>query len=171
MAQTRVQFCFLKGAVRMLRWLKRDEHGQSLVEVAGVSIFLVLLSLMIFESGVMFASYVALLNASREGAVYASAHSDLVSAVKTPDDGEEYIKYTESIVKAEVRLGSMVDPTKLTIHRPVLVDGTSNFGDPIRVQIDYQLVTFTSTMHLPFFGRFGLPNYWPMSVSTTMPIR
>lgn len=155
----------------MLRWLKRDERGQSLVEVAAVSVFLILLSLMIFETGVMFASYVALLNASREGAVYASSHPELVSTAKTPDDSAEYLIYTESIVKAETRLGNLVDPTKLTVYRPVLVDGTSGFGDPIKVQVDYRLTTFTSTMHFPFFGRFGLPNYWPMSVSTTMPIR
>ncbi len=155
----------------MLRWLKRDERGQSLVEVAGVSVFLILLSLMIFETGVMFFSYVALLNASREGAIYASAHPELADPAKTPEDSQAYLIYTERIVKGEVRLGNLVDPARLTIHRPVLVDGTSRFGDPIRVQVDYQLVTFTSTIRLPFFGRFGLPNYWPMSVATTMPIR
>ena len=65
----------------------------------------------------------------------------------------------------------MVDPNRLTIHRPVVVEGAGTFGDPIRVQVDYQLVTFTSTMQFPFFGRFGLPNFWPLSASTTMPIR
>jgi len=155
----------------MLRWLKRDERGQSLVEVAGVSVFLIILSLMVFETGVMFFSYVALLNASREGAVYASSRPELADSGRTPEDGEAYLRYTEGIVKGEVRLGNLVDPTKLTIHRPVLVNGTSNPGDPIKVQVDYQLITFTSTMRLPFVGRFGLPDYWPMSVATTMPIR
>lgn len=155
----------------MLRWLKRDERGQSLVEVAGVSIFLIFLSLMIFETGVMFFSYVALLNASREGAIYASAHPELADAARTPEDSQAYLTYTERIVKGEVRLGNLVDPNELTIHRPVLVDGTSGFGDPIRVQVDYRLVTFSSTIRLPFVGRFGLPNFWPMSASTTMPIR
>ena len=155
----------------MWRWLKNDERGQSIVEVAGVSIFLILLSLMIFEAGVMFASYVALLNASREGAVYASAHSELADDTRTPEDSTEYTTYTETIVKGEVRLGNMVDADELTIHRPVLVDGTSDFGDPIQAQVDYRLYTFSSTIRLPWFGRLGLPDYWPLSASTIMPIR
>jgi hypothetical protein len=155
----------------MWRWLKKDESGQSIVEVAGVSIFLILLSLMIFEAGVVFASYVALLNASREGAVYASAHVELADETLTPEDGTEYTTYTETVVKGEVRLGNMVDATKLTIHRPLLVDGTDGYGDPIEARVDYSLYTFSSTIRLPWLGRFGLPDYWPLSAATTMPIR
>ena len=142
-----------------------------MVEVAGVSVFLIILSVVAFEIGVMYFSYIALLNASREGAIYASSHPELADPARTPEDSQEYLRFTEGIVKGEIRLGHLVDPARLTIHRPVLVNGTSNLGAPIMVWVDYQLVTFTSTMRLPFFGRFGLPNYWPMSASTTMPIR
>ena len=155
----------------MWRWLKNDERGQSIVEVAGVSIFLILLSLMIFEAGVMFGSYVALLNASREGAVYASAHPNLSDPDQTPVDGAEYIIYSENIVKGEVQMGNMLDASKLTVHRPLLVDGTDDFGDPIKAQVDYRLYTFSSTIRLPWLGRMGLPDYWPLTASTIMPIR
>jgi hypothetical protein len=157
--------------ISMWRWLKNDERGQSIVEVAAVSIFLILLSLVIFEAGVTFASYVALLNASREGAVYASAHPELADESETPEDSAEYITYSETVVKGEIRVGNMVDPDELTIYRPILVDGTSGFGDPIQARVDYRLYTFTSTIELPLFGRFGLPSYWPLSASTIMPIR
>jgi hypothetical protein len=156
---------------RFWRWLKGDERGQSIVEVSAVSVFLILLVLVIFEVGVTFASYVALLNASREGAVYASAHPELLDDSRTADDSSAYLWYTESVVKGEVRSGNMVDPDQLIIHRPVIVDGTGKFGDPIKVQVDYRLYSFTSSIQLPFFGRMGLPNYWPLSASTTMPIR
>ena len=155
----------------MWHWIKRNEEGQSLVEVSVVSIFLILLGLMIFEAGVTFASYMALLNASREGATYASAHPELVSAVAVPEDSSAYVHYTENVVKGEVQMGNMLDAEKLTVHRPVLVSGTNEPNDPIRVQVDYQLHTFSSTIHLPFFERFGLPDYWPLSAWTIMPLR
>ncbi len=154
----------------MWGWLRRDERGQSIVEVAGVSVFLLLLGVMIFEVGVTFSSYIALLNASREGALYASEHIELCDAGKTPTDSTEYINY-EAVALGEVRLGHMVDASKLTLHRPELVNGTSSIGDPIKVQIDYRLQTFTSSIELPLMGRFGLPYYWPLSAWTIMPIR
>ena len=155
----------------MWRWIKRNEEGQSLVEVSVVSIFLILVALMIFEAGVTFASYMALLNASREGAQYAAGHPELVSAEAVPEDSSGYLHYTENVVKGEVQMGNMLDAARLTVQRPVLVDGTSDLNDPIKVQVDYQLYTFTSTISLPFFGRFGMPNYWPLSAWTIMPLR
>ena len=155
----------------MWRWIKRNEEGQSLVEVSVVSIFLILLGLMIFEVGVTFASYMSLLNASREGALYASSHPRLSDSSAVAEDSSHYMHFTENVVKGEVLTGNMLDPDELTIHRPVLVNGTQSIGDPIRVQVDYRLQTFTSTISLPFFGRFGLPDYWPLSAWTIMPIR
>ena len=154
----------------MWYWLRRDERGQSLVEVAGVSVFLLLIGIMIFEVGVTFSSYIALLNASREGAVYASERIELCDPARTPEDSTEYINY-EAAALGEVRLGHMVDASKLTLHRPEIVSGTGTYGDPIKVQVDYQLQTFSSSIELPLLGRFGLPHYWPLSASTTMPIR
>ena len=154
----------------MWGWLRRDERGQSIVEVAGVSIFLLLLGIMIFEVGVTFSSYIALLNASREGALYASEHIELCDSSKTPEDGTDYINY-EAAALGEVRLGNMVDAEMLTLYRPELVSGTGTYGDPIKVQVDYKLKSFTSSIELPWMGRFGLPYYWPLSAWTIMPIR
>ncbi len=149
----------------MWRWLKQHEGGQSFVEVSVVSVLLILIVVVVFESGLVFSSYIVLLNASREGAVYASSHPNLVT-IDTSD--EVYQKY-EGVIKAEARL--RVFTTNLTVNRPVLVNGTSSFGDPIKVQVDYRCYTFTSGLSLPFFGRFGLPPYWPISAYTIMPIR
>jgi hypothetical protein len=149
----------------MLSWLKRDEGGQSFVEVSVVSVMLILIVVIVFESGLVFSSYIVLLNASREGAMYASSHPDLVTLVTTDDTYQKY----EGVVKAEARLRLFTD--NLTVNRPVLVNGTSNFGDPIKVQANYSCYTFTSGIQLPFFGRFGLPPYWPISAWTIMPIR
>jgi hypothetical protein len=149
----------------MWRWLKRDEGGQSFVEVSVVSVMLILIVVIVFEMGLVFSSYIVLLNASREGAMYASSHPELVTLAHTDPD---YVKY-EGVVKAEARLRLFTD--NLTMYSPTLVNGTSNFGDPIKVQVDYRCVTFTSTITLPFFGRFGLPPYWPISAWTIMPIR
>lgn len=148
----------------MLRWLNR-ESGQSLVEVSVVSVFLILIVIIVFESGLVFSSYIALLNASREGAVYASSHPGLATDDTSSSDYQSY----EGIIKAEARLRLYTD--YLTIDRPELVEGTSDFGDPIKVRINYQVHTFTSGIRLPFFERFGLPNYWPVSAWTIMPIR
>lgn len=152
----------------MWNWIRRSERGQSIVEVSVVSIFLILLVIVVFEAGVTFASYIALLNASREGALYASAHPELVTL---PEDDARYIVFTENVVKGEIQAGNMLDADRLTIERPILVEGTSRSGDPIMVRLHYQLYTFTSSIRLPFLGRFGLPDYWPLSAWTIMPIR
>lgn len=152
----------------MWTWIRRSERGQSIVEVSVVSIFLILLVIVVFEAGVTFASYMALLNASREGALYASAHPELVTL---PEDDARYVVFTENVVKGEIQAGNMLDADRLTIERPILVEGTSSSGDPIMVRLHYQLYTFTSGIRLPFLGRFGLPDYWPLSAWTIMPIR
>ena len=50
------------------------EKGQSMLEMTVGLVFLVLIVLVLFEMAVLFYSYIALLNASREGAVYAATH-------------------------------------------------------------------------------------------------
>lgn len=148
----------------MVRWLKR-ENGQSFVEVSVVSVLLILIVVIVFESGLVFSSYIALLNASREGAMYASSHPALVTADTASAD---YVTY-EGIIKADARLRLYTD--YLTVDRPELVNGTSRFGDPILVRCNYEVHTFTSGIRLPFFERFGMPDYWPLSAWTIMPIR
>ena len=151
----------------MWRWLKRNESGQGFVEVSIISVLLILTVVIVFEAGLVFSSYITILNASREGAVYASSHPDLVT-LDTSDD--VYQKY-EGVIKAEARLRLfMNDDHVLHVSRPQ-VGSSVSFGSPITVSVSYDCYTFTSGLSLPFFGRFGLPPYWPIKAWTVMPIR
>jgi Flp pilus assembly protein TadG len=151
----------------MWRWLKRDEDGQSLVELTVVSVVLILTVVIVFEAGVVFSSYITLLNASREGAMYASSHPELVTLATTDDVYQKY----EGVINAEARLRLFInDEHVLHVNRPQ-VGSTVSFGSPITVSVSYDCYTFTSGLSLPFFGRFGLPPYWPISAWTVMPIR
>jgi hypothetical protein len=51
------------------------------------------------------------------------------------------------------------------------VTNTSTGEQGLRVRVTYNVRTFTSTISLPFFGRMGLPSYWPISAWTVMPAR
>lgn len=155
----------------MLRCVKRNEQGQSLVEVSVVSIFFMILAIMIFEAGVVFSTYTVLLNASREGAVYASAHPELTTVVTDTAVYQEYLAVTSTEASS---LPGWVnrDSSSFQIDRPTLVEVNPDTGEQgLRVRVRYNVRTFTSTIALPFFGRMGLPNYWPISAWTIMPPR
>lgn len=147
--------------------LSRDEKGQSIVEVSVGLIFLLLIIIIVFEAGIMFSTYIALLNAARDGAVYASSHSQLDP--NDPEQKESYDRY-EGTIRAEAFNGGLTDPTRLTILPPEMPDG-SDPGEPIVVRVTYRVETFTSSISLPFFGRMGLPYYWPVTATAIMPIR
>lgn len=152
----------------------REEKGQSLVEVSAGLVFLLLIAIIVFEAGIVFSSYIALLNAAREGAMFASSHSWLDPDDTNPAHIEDYQKY-ERLIKNEARNGGLTDMKRLIINPPVSVDKDGNGkiepGEPIEVSVQYQVVTFTSTISLPYFGRLGLPNYWPVTAKVVMPIR
>ena len=161
----------------MLHWLKRNERGQSLVEVSVVSALLIMIVVVVFEVGVVFSSYIALLNASREGAIFASSHPQVLSvaAANRPTD-PRYQEYLGR-VKAEARLSVVTDdcathpsPPCLTVLPPQFRAGWIS-GDAVTVTVSYSCTTFTSGLQLPFFGRFGRPHYWPISAWTVAPIQ
>ncbi len=145
----------------------RDEKGQSIVEVSAGLIFLLLIILIVFEGGIMFSTYIALLNAAHDGALYASRHPSL-----DPDDPEQIESYEqyEGLIRAEAFNGGLTDPTKMLILPPEKPEG-SDPGDPIVVKVTYRVETFTSSVSLPYFGRLGLPYYWPVTAKVIMPIR
>jgi len=140
------------------------EGGQSMLEMTVGMVFLVLIVLILFEMAVLFYSYIALLNASREGAVFAATHPTMV-----PGDSS-YERY-ETITTAEALEGGLVtDPEFFEIHPPETPYGVDPL-DPIIVKVSYQLVNPTSGIILPFMGRMGLFQSAWMTAKTEMPIQ
>lgn len=140
------------------------ESGQSMLEMTVGMVFLVLVVLILFEMAVLFYSYIALLNASREGAVFAATHPTMVPGDST------YERY-ETITTAEAVEGGLVtDPEFFEIHSPETPYGVDPL-DPIIVRVSYQLVNPTSGIILPFLGRMGLMESAWMTAKTEMPIQ
>jgi Flp pilus assembly protein TadG len=67
------------GVDRQARSIREMQNGQSMVEVAVALPFLMLIVVALVEMGIVFASYLSLVNATREGAIFASMHPELVS--------------------------------------------------------------------------------------------
>jgi hypothetical protein len=127
-------------------------------------VFLVIIVLVLFEMAVLFYSYIALLNASREGAVYAATHPTIA-----PGD-PEYDTY-EVITTAEAIAGGLrTDPEFFQILEPEVSGGTEPL-DPVIVRVRYQLINPTQGIILPFLGRMGLFQSAWMTAATEMPIQ
>jgi len=148
------------------------KKGQSLVEITiGVS-FLLILLLVLFEFAQIFFAYLNVLSAARAGCIFASNHPSWLREIQEPDYNPEddplYEQYRARITY-EV-LGADLNTEYLHIYLPVVEDGVAP-GNPVTVRVMYELSTFASTMQVPFFGRFGLPNRYQISAQVTMPIR
>lgn len=155
----------LRSVGEGMGWSERQgEEGQSLLEMAVGLVFLLGIVLVLFEGALLFHSYIALLNASREGAVYASLHPTMSQGTS------EYTQY-ESITRTEATAaGLLTDPAYFQIDPPQTPEGTDPL-DPIIVMVHYQLVNPMQGLILPFFGRMGLFDSVWMSAATEMPIR
>ena len=127
-------------------------------------VFLVLIVLVLFEMAVLFYSYIALLNASREGAVYAATHPTMVP-------GDSAYETYEIITTAEaVAAGLRTDSEFFEIHEPEIPHGINPLN-PIIVRVSYQLINPTQGIILPFLGRMGLFQSAWMTAATEMPIQ
>ncbi len=158
----------LRAPVRCLRRRSSDqcagESGQALLEMTMGVVFLVIIILILFEMGVLFYSYIALLNASREGAVFAATHPTM-----EPGD-RDYERY-ETITTAEaIEGGLIIEPGLFEIHTPETPEGVEPL-DPIIVSVSYQLINPTQGIILPFLGRMGLFQSAWMTARTEMPIQ
>jgi hypothetical protein len=148
-----------------IKW--EAEDGQSMLEMTVGTVFLLLIVLILFEMAMLFYSYIAVLNASREGALFASSHPELA----IDEDGPYYDTYLE-ITRAEANAAGLVaDETFLVIDRPELLEGSADPLDPIMVTVHYQLINPTQGIVLPILGRMGLFQSAWMSAATRMPIR
>ncbi len=160
-------------------WIKRTgqsrEQGQSLVELAICTILLMFLLIGSFEMAQAFRAYIAVVNASREGADYAAMYTQLSDAAKTPiqtscDPGVTWCSYRDRVSgEIEAAYLDSTYPTLLDIARPVAPNLGANC--PIKVTVTYKLHTFTSQMRLPIVDRMGLPDYYTLVSTVEMPIR
>jgi hypothetical protein len=127
-------------------------------------LFLLGIVLILFEMAMVFYSYIALLNASREGAVYASTHPDMASG------DPAYARFEEITSTEALAAGLKTDEGFFIIDAPVTPEGTDVL-DPIIVTVHYQLINPTQGIILPLVGRMGLFQSAWISAATEMPIR
>jgi hypothetical protein len=128
-------------------------------------VFLVLIVLILFEMALLFYSYIALLNASREGAVYASLFPNIV------DTADPHYSQYESIVIAEAQAAGLnTEDTVFEVFLPETPEGLDPL-DPVIVKVSYQVINPTQGIFLPLLGRMGLFQGAWMTARTEMPIR
>jgi len=140
----------------------RGEEGQSMLEMTVGVIFLLIIVLILFEMAMLFYSYIAVLNASREGAVYASAYPEM-----TQSQSQQY----QSVAAAEAQAAGLnTDPAFFIVDPPETPNGTAPLN-PIIVRVHYQLINPTQGVILPILGRMGLFQQAWMTGRTEMPIR
>lgn len=161
-----------------------DERGQSLTEMAIGLPFVMLIIIGIIEMGFVFATYISMINATREGAVFASMHPELSDTSGASDDDilapgtttiyDEYenrvLNEVFVVTTQQLRATQLLTEDDYDLKRP-LTDGTTTAGTPITVTLVFSISTFTSNISLPYFGRFGLPSRYPLTYSFAMPIR
>jgi hypothetical protein len=139
-----------------------DETGQSMLEMTVGLVFLVIIILILFEMAVLFYSYIAVLNASREGAIYAATHPNL--------DDTDYQTYKNVTTAEAIAAGLRTEPEYFEILDPEKPYGSDPL-DPIIVRVRYQLINPTQGIILPFLGRMGLFQSAWMTATTEMPIQ
>lgn len=164
-----------------------------MIEMALTMPLLIMLALALVEIGIVFANYIALVNAAHEGAAFASMYPELAdpqgnSDTETYGGGNngvtiwnEYVDRVQSdvhiVVGENLRASGLLNQDTLTVDRPVS-DSYSWGCTPsatqicmITVTVHYQLHTFTSDVSLPGVGRLGLPNYYLLGYTYKMAIR
>lgn len=155
--------------------LQRNEAGQSLVEMTVGTVFLLLVVLILFEMAMVFRAYVTLINASREGAFYASAHPTMgsvsgISCSTATSSGSEAEVYVWITCQEALAAGLNTEHGVFQVLQPVLPEGADP-QMPIRVTVRYELTNPTHGIILPWLGRMGLATNFPLSATTEVPIR
>jgi hypothetical protein len=135
--------------------------------------FLLLVVIVLFESAMIFRTYIGLLNSAREGAFYAAHHPDMVfgaqitCAAASPDGDEPYV-FMWHICQEAIAAG--LDPDYLQVLPPETPEGIEP-QDPLIVTVKYDVLNPTHSIVLPWLGRMGLLDSFPISASSEVPIR
>ncbi|MCG3142283.1 MAG: hypothetical protein HDKAJFGB_03709 [Anaerolineae bacterium] len=156
---------------RRKEWIR--EQGQSLAEMGIMIPFLLVLLLGVIELAQAFTVYIGMINAAREGAVYASLHPELRNEADLTNCSiaqEICNNYVDRIKGEALALKLDVDDN-LTVTPPTIRPNDFGINCPITSTVAYSLTTFTSGMSLPLVGRFGLPNSYLIRYGVSMPIR
>jgi hypothetical protein len=150
------------GCRQRPRFRGHREEGQALLEMTIGTIFLVIIVLILFEMAMLFYSYIAVLNASREGAVYASMYPVMSEL--------QLARYRQITTEEALAAGLNTDPAFFIVDPPETPEGTDPL-DKVVVKVHYQLINGTQGIVLPVLGRMGLfQSAWMMG-KTEMPIR
>jgi hypothetical protein len=178
----------------------QSHRGQSMVEMALTLPLLIMIVIAFIEMGILFASYIALVNSAREGAFFASTCPELTDSSKdsstncTNDPGTTNIERYRTRVDGDIieAIANQLFDTAIQLQDSGCNDSTPNngvtkykdclkldrpisgpslVGTNITVTVHYRVHTFTSDMSLPSVGRFGLPNYYLIEYSMGVPIR
>jgi hypothetical protein len=172
------------------------EQGQAVVEFAYTFPFLVILFLVVFEMGILFATYLSMVNAAREGAMFASLNPKLVYSscgtrgypgCKGPIDEKPYGAITNTLTIWKEYENRIRNDSEILVNNPLIAAGLQGtgigivinrpiapnlaVGQYVTVSVAYTFTTFTSSITLPFFGRMGLPTYYTLRYDVGVPIR
>jgi len=188
----------LNSAQRAKRRFGRQQKAQSIVEFAFSLPFLLVIVLGILEFGLVFTTYVAVVNATHEGAVFASMYPQLSDSTcgnvpqtqyggcRGANDGTAYggngnggTLWSEYFNR--ISSEAFVQPGQVLVADGMITSGifyperpvapTISGGSSISVTVHYTITTLTSGMSMPFFGRLGLPNAYHIQYTYSMPIR
>jgi Flp pilus assembly protein TadG len=131
-------------------------------------IFLLIVVIALFEMAMIFYSYISLLNAAREGAVYASLYPDVATGASSP----HYSEY-ERRASLEATAAGLITSTGLfTVHTPLLETScTPPVPCHITCTLQYELINATQGIFLPMLGRMGLLSRFAIRARVEMPIR
>lgn len=175
----------------------KTEKGQAVVEFAYTFPFLVILFLVVFEMGILFATYLSMVNAAREGAMFASLNPNLVDTTcgtngwpdcKGTIDEQPYGAVTNTLTIWKEYENRIRNDSEVLVNNPLIVAGLQGSGNVgikidrpiapvlavgnyVTVTVTYTLTTFTSSVQMPFFGRMGLPSYYSLHYAVGIPIR
>lgn len=145
------------------------EEGQALVEMTICVVFLLLVSVALFEFAMVFYSYISLLNAAREGAVYASIYPDVAEGTSSPHWDE-----FESTTRAEAEASGLVTGGEVFEVLPPVREyppACENDVCTITCVLHYEVMNDTQGIFLPFMGRMGLFQSLVLQAHVDMPIR
>lgn len=141
-----------------------------MLEMTVGMVFLLGVVVILFESAMLFYTYISLLNASREGAVYAAKHPELAGG-GLPSDDPVWVRYLEVTSEEINSAGLRTDGGELVQDVPVIGGCGTDRLCPITVTLHYSLTNPTQGLILPIVGRMGLFRSVWMSARTDMPIR